>query len=57
MAEIEYFVNPDRKQHFDKFSLVADLSVTLFSADCQLEGKPPLKTTLRDAVTSVSSAN
>ena len=55
MAEIEHFVNPDKRQTFDKFSKVADLKLTFYSACNQMEGKPPQLMCLGDAVKSVSS--
>ena len=53
LAEIEYFVHPDRKDNFDKFCNVADLTPFLYSQDIQLSGEPPLKITLREAVEKV----
>ena len=55
MAEIEHFVNPDKRQTFDKFSKVADLQLAFYSACNQMEGKPPQLMRLGDAVKSVSS--
>ena len=55
MAEIEHFVNPDRRQTFDKFDKVADLQLSFYSACNQMEGKPPQLMSLGDAVKSVSS--
>jgi len=53
MAEIEHFVNPERRQKFAKFHRTADLRVTLYSACNQMDGKPPEEVTLREAVQSV----
>ena len=55
MAEIEHFVNPDKRQTFDKFDKVADLQLSFYSACNQMEGKPPQLMRLADAVKSVSS--
>ena len=49
MCEIEHFVDPADKKH-PKFSKVADVVVTLFSACNQLDGKPSVKMTIGDAV-------
>ena len=54
MAEIEYFVHPDKKQNHRKFSSVADLVVTLYSSANQMSGQPAVKTALGDAVKLVS---
>ena len=54
MAEIEHFVNPEKRQKFAKFHNVADLIVTLYSACNQMDGKPPEEITLMKAVDSVS---
>lgn len=53
MAEIEHFVNPEKRQKFAKFHNVADLTITLYSACNQMDGKPPEEVTLRKAVDSV----
>ena len=53
MAEIEHFVNPEKRQKFAKFDNVADLTITLYSACNQMDGKPPEEVTLRKAVDSV----
>ena len=55
MAEIEHFVNPNKRQTFSKFSDVADLQLTFYSACNQMEGKPPQLISLGNAVRSVSS--
>ncbi|KAI1732366.1 anticodon binding domain-containing protein [Ditylenchus destructor] len=49
MCEIEHFVDPVDKKH-PKFSKVADVIVTLFSACNQVDGKPAVKMTIGDAV-------
>ena len=54
MAEVEHFVNPEKRQKFAKFHNVADLTVTLYSACNQMDGKSPEEITLRKAVDSVS---
>lgn len=53
MAEIEYFVNPEKKQTFAKFSSVASLPICLYSACDQMEGRSPQVTVLGDAVRDV----
>ena len=53
MAEIEHFVNPDRKQTYHKFPSVADLQLTFYTACNQMEGKPPELLSLGQAVSSV----
>ena len=53
MAEIEYFVNPTKKATFAKFQSVADISVCLYSACDQMEGRSPHSTTLGEAVKEV----
>ena len=53
MAEIEYFVNPKKMASFDKFSRLCSLTLTLYSACDQMEGKSPHKMTLGDAVQAV----
>lgn len=57
MAEIEYFVNPKKKATFPKFSSLADLSVTVYSAGDQMQGKSPHQITLGDAVREGVIAN
>ena len=54
MAEIEYFVNPEKKQTFHKFSSVSSLSICLYSACDQMEGRSPREVVLGDAVHDVS---
>ena len=54
MAEIEHFVNPEKRQTFDKFEQVADLQISFYSACNQMEGKPPQLLRLGDAVKTVS---
>ena len=54
MAEIEHFVNPEKKEH-PKFSHVADLQVTLYAACNQMEGKPAEKLSLGEAVAKVTT--
>jgi len=48
-AEIEYFVNPQRKEH-PKFKEVADLNVMLFHSNEQLAAKEPTMVRMGDAV-------
>lgn len=54
MAEIEYFVHPDKKSPFPKFSSIASLPLTLYSACDQMEGRSPRQMTLKEAVKLVS---
>ena len=54
MAEIEYFVHPDKKQNHRKFSSVANLVVTLYSSTNQMSGQPAVKIALGDALKQVS---
>lgn len=54
MAEIEYFVHPNKKQSHKKFSSVADLVVTLYPSDNQMSGQPAMQISLGDAVKQVS---
>ena len=54
MAEIVHFVHPEKRNKFEKFSNVADLSISLFSACNQMDGKSAESLTLGDAVRSVS---
>ena len=54
IAEIEHFVNPEKKEH-PKFPRVADLQVTLYPACNQMEGKPAETLTLGEAVAKVTA--
>uniref|UniRef100_A0A914DM22 Glycine--tRNA ligase n=1 Tax=Acrobeloides nanus TaxID=290746 RepID=A0A914DM22_9BILA len=49
MCEIEHFVDPQDKAH-QKFSKVADLELTLFSACNQMDGKGTVRMRIGDAV-------
>merc|ERR1740122_93923 len=49
MAEIEHFLDPEDKNH-PKFSKVADTEMTLYSANNQMDGKPPTKLAIGSAV-------
>lgn len=53
MAEIEHFCDPSDKDH-PKFANVADLEMTLYSSCNQMDGKPPEKKTIGEAVKNVS---
>ncbi len=53
MAEIEYFVDPECKEH-PKFQLVADLKVRLLSKNNQMSGEAAMEMTLRQAVEKVN---
>lgn len=54
MAEIEYFIHPNKKQHHKKFSSVANLVVTLYPSANQMSGQPAIQITLSDAIQKVS---
>jgi len=56
MAEIEYFVEPDKKE-MSKFKNVADKVCTLYSKEKQMAGEPALKITLQEAVNQGIIAN
>lgn len=56
MAEIEHFCDPDNKAH-SKFANVADLELTLYSGCNQMDGKPPEKWTIGQAVKEKLVAN
>ena len=49
MAEIEYFLDPENKNH-DRFDEVEYLEVTLFSSKRQVAGQSAVKMTLKQAV-------
>lgn len=49
MAEIEYFVDPENKEH-SKFASVADLKVRLLSKDNQMSGEAASDVTLQQAL-------
>ena len=53
MAEIEHFCDPEKKDH-PKFSSVADLELILYSGCNQMDGKPPEKWKVGEAVKQVS---
>ena len=55
MAEIEHFVHPEKRNKFEKFSSVADISISFFSACNQMEGKSAENLTLGEAVQRVSN--
>lgn len=55
MAEIEYFIHPEKKTTCSKFSSLSSLPLTLYSACDQMEGRSSRQLTLGDAVKSVSS--
>ena len=52
MAEIEHFVDASDKSH-TKFSDVADVKLTLYSAQNQVSGQPPVEITIGEAVKTV----
>ena len=56
MAEIEHFCDPSDKHH-PKFDSVANVEVSLYSAQCQMEGKSVYKTTIGQAVSEGTIAN
>ncbi|XP_042188119.1 glycine--tRNA ligase [Callorhinchus milii] len=49
MAEIEHFVDPNEKEH-PRFPAVADLQLTLYSSEAQVNGQSAQKMRLGDAV-------
>ena len=56
LAEMEYFVNPEKKkERFAKFQSVADVTPYLWDRDKQLTGAGPIKMSLGEAVSSVST--
>ncbi|BFY98186.1 hypothetical protein BsWGS_01226 [Bradybaena similaris] len=56
MAEIEHFCDPSDKDH-PRFSNVADLELTFYSGCNQMDGKPPEKKTIGEAVKNKLVAN
>ncbi|KAF7232882.1 hypothetical protein EG68_07776 [Paragonimus skrjabini miyazakii] len=56
MAEIEYFVDPDNKQH-PKFEQVKDVEMNFYSACDQMDGRPARKMTIGEAVQQRIVAN
>ncbi len=54
MAEIEHFCDPKDKSH-SKFSSVADLQMTLYSACNQMDGKSAERLSIGEAVKSVGA--
>lgn len=52
MAEIEHFCDPDNKEH-PKFADVADVELSLYSGCNQMDGKPPEKWKIGEAVKQV----
>ena len=52
MAEIEYFVDPDKKE-ISKFSSVANMECMLHSREGQMSGEPAVKMTLQNAIDKV----
>ena len=52
MAEIEYFVDPSKKE-ISKFSSVEDTVCSLYSRDIQMSGEPAVQMSLKDAVAKV----
>ena len=57
MAEIEHFVDPEKKNNFPKFDKIASLTLTLYSACDQMDGKPAKEVFLGDAVSTGMIAN
>ncbi len=57
MAEIEHFVNPDKKNDFPKFDKISSLVLNLYSACDQMDGKPVQPVTLEKAVSTGMIAN
>lgn len=56
MAEIEYFIDPQEKDH-PKFGSVADLILPLFHRKAQTEGHPPEHLSIGEAVKAKIIAN
>ncbi|KAF6777995.1 hypothetical protein AHF37_02697 [Paragonimus kellicotti] len=56
MAEIEYFVDPNNKQH-PKFEQVRDVEMNFYSACDQMDGRPTRKMTIGEAVQQGIVAN
>ena len=52
MAEIEYFVDPDKKE-ISKFSNVEDTMCRLYSRDTQMAGEPAVMMSLKEAYAKV----
>ena len=52
MAEIEYFVDPEKKS-IDKFSKVAATRCMLLSKERQVNGEPAIAMTLKEAMDQV----
>jgi len=52
MAEIEYFVDPDKKE-ISKFPSVQDISCKIYSRDAQMSGEPAVMMKLKDAYSNV----
>ncbi|XP_066921530.1 glycine--tRNA ligase-like [Clytia hemisphaerica] len=48
MAEIEYFVDPDKKE-MSKFSTVENTTCRIYSRDAQMSGEPAVMMSLKDA--------
>lgn len=57
MAEIEHFVNPDKRNDFPKFSTVAGVRATFLSACNQVDGKSAEEMTFREALELVSRSS
>ena len=57
MAEIEHFVDPTKKNDFPKFDKISSLTLNLYSACDQMDGKPVQQVTLKHAVSSGMIAN
>jgi len=49
MAEIEYFVDPAKKE-MSKFSTLQDTVCTLYSRESQMSGEPSVQMSLKDAI-------
>lgn len=57
MAEIEYFVDPDKKNSFPKFDQISSVPVNLYSACDQMEGRSAQQVTVGEALTAGTIAN
>lgn len=57
MAEIEHFVDPDKKNDFRKFQSVSDYKMLFYPACNQMDGKAPIEISIGEAVRSGIVAN
>eukprot|EP00736_Rhodelphis_marinus_P005085 Rmarinus@m.23892 len=57
MAEIEFFVHPERKDHHPKFAAIQNFELQLFPREQQLSTRVPVPMTIGDAVRKGIVAN